>query len=66
MNMTRTEIREAVSVITLMRQGHKPRPDCIDRHEKERIDDKWYQYQLKRIDEGELILSTCHQAQKLR
>ena len=58
MNMTSTEIREAVFIITLMRKGHKPRPERIDRHAKQRIDDKWYQWQLRKIYENELILST--------
>ncbi|MGR6831091.1 hypothetical protein [Aliivibrio wodanis] len=57
MNMTHTEIREAISVITLMREGHKPRTEQIDRLAKQRIDDKWYQWQLRKIDEDELMLS---------
>lgn len=57
MNMTQTEIREAASVITLMREGHKPRTERIDRHAKQRIDDKWYQWQLRQIHEDELMLS---------
>ena len=57
MYMTTTEIHEAVSVITLMREGHKPRTVRIDRKAKKRIDDKWYQWQLRKIDEDELMLS---------
>ena len=57
MNMTSTEIREAVSVITLMREGHKPRTERVDRHAKQRIDDKWYQWQLRQIHEDGLMLS---------
>ena len=49
MNMTQTEIREAVFIISLMREGHKPRT--------ERIDDKWYQWQLRQIHEDGLMLS---------
>ena len=39
MRMTSTEIREAAFIIALMRSGHKPRPERIDRHAKQRIDD---------------------------
>ncbi|WP_428198787.1 hypothetical protein [Aliivibrio salmonicida] len=56
MSMSRTEIHKAASIITLMRQGNKPRPERVmDRSQKERIDDKWYHYQLKQIDKGETI-----------
>ena len=58
MRMTSTEIREAAFIILLMREGHKPRPECFDSHAKKRIDDKWYQWQLRKIHEDELILST--------
>lgn len=37
--MTPTEIREAVFIISLMREGHKPRPERIDGEAKKRIDD---------------------------
>lgn len=58
MRMTSTEIREAAFIIALMREGHKPRPERIDKHAKQRIDDKWYQWQLRKIHEDALILST--------
>ena len=57
MNMTASEIREAVFIICLMREGHKPRPERIDGKAKKRIDDKWYQWQLRQIDEDGLMLS---------
>ena len=57
MNMTASEIREAVFIICLMREGHKPRPERIDGEAKKRIDDKWYQWQLRQIDEDGLMLS---------
>ena len=57
MNMTQTEIREAVFIISLMREGHKPRTERIDGEAKKRIDEKWYQWQLRKIDEDELMLS---------
>ena len=57
MNMTPTEIREAVFIISLMREGRKPRTERIDGEAKKRIDDKWYQWQLRKIDEDELMLS---------
>ncbi|MGF1805344.1 hypothetical protein L4C31_08855 [Aliivibrio sifiae] len=56
MSMTRTEIHEAASTIALMRQSNKPRPEHVmDKSKKERIDDKWYHYQLKQIERGETI-----------
>ncbi len=58
MGMTHSEMYDAISIITLMRQGNKPRQELIDREEKKRIDEKWYRYQLKKINEGNLILST--------
>ena len=56
MNMTPTEIREAAFIISLMREGHKPRTERIDGETKKRIDDKWYQWQLRKIDEDELMI----------
>lgn len=58
MKMTQNEIREAALNISLMREGNKPRTERIDREAKQRIDDKWYQWQLRKIEEGELILSS--------
>ncbi|MGR6862894.1 hypothetical protein ACU5EH_23645 [Aliivibrio salmonicida] len=55
MNMTSTEIREAVFIISLMREGHKPRTERVDKHAKQRIDDKWYQWQLRKINEDALM-----------
>ncbi|GEK16022.1 hypothetical protein [Aliivibrio fischeri] len=55
MNMTPTEIREAVFIISLMREGHKPRTERVDKHAKQRIDDKWYQWQLRKINEDALM-----------
>ncbi|MDD9158092.1 hypothetical protein PVK64_18175 [Aliivibrio sp. S4TY2] len=45
MNMTQTEMRE----------GHKPRTERVDKHAKQRIDDKWYQWQLRKINENALM-----------
>ncbi|GEK16057.1 hypothetical protein [Aliivibrio fischeri] len=55
MRMTPSEIREAALNISLMREGHKPRTERIDREAKQRIDDKWYQLQLRKINEDALM-----------
>ena len=55
--MTQNEIREAALNISLMREGNKPCTERIDREAKQRIDDKWYQWQLRQIHEDGLMLS---------